>query len=95
MQERLMKIDAVLMKKIEKKMARAMAYLSDAAVDATYVSRFDEKVPGWITKEAKNVQQLSSKMRSHFKAKAPMEIWDEQTHKITATKKTVTWRDKR
>lgn len=82
-QERLISIDAKLLKRMRKKMARAMANISDAAVDATYISRFDKEEPGWLTKEAKEIQRLSSKLENQFKAKAPMEIWDENVDSTT------------
>jgi len=82
-QERLMSIDVKLLKKMQKKIAKSMTYLSDAAVDATYISRFDKNEPGWITKEAKEIQKLIAKLNNQFKAKAPMEIWDENIEKTT------------
>jgi hypothetical protein len=82
-QERLIYIDGKLIRKMQKKIAKAMAYLSDAAVDATYISRFDKTEPGWITREAKEIQKLSSKLEHQYKCKAPMEIWDENSEKTT------------
>lgn len=89
-QEALVNIDAELVKKMQKKLSKAMCYLSDAAIDATYISRFDKTEPGWITKETKEIQKLSSKLHNQFKSKAPMEIWDEDSEKktINISKKT-------
>lgn len=82
-QERLINIDGKLLIKMQKKIAKAMAYLSDAAIDATYISRFDKTEPGWIIKESKEIQQLSSKLENQYKCKSPMEIWDEDAKKTT------------
>jgi hypothetical protein len=96
-QEKLINVDAELVKKMQKKLAKAMCYLSDAAIDATYISRFDKTEPGWITKETKEIQRLSSKLNNQFRSKAPMEIWDEDSNKTTlqiSKKTTRSWEKK-
>lgn len=97
-QEALMNIDSRMMKKVRKKLSKSMAYLSDAAIDATYISRFETKEPGWILKETKDIQKLISKLEGHFKSKAPMKIWhddDEKKSILSLSKKAKkSWKDK-
>jgi hypothetical protein len=92
-QEKIMEIDHKILKRMQKKIARAMANLSDASVDATYIARFDETAAQRLTKKAKEIQQLSRELHNEFKACAPMEIWDDSEEK-TSSKKTITWREK-
>ena len=93
-QEKIMEIDHKMLKRMQKKIARAMANLSDASVDATYIARFDETAAQRLSKKAKEIQTLSRELNNEFKACAPMEIWEDKEEK-TSSKKTITWQDKK
>jgi len=93
MQDQLMEIDQKVAKRMQKKLAHAMACLSDASIDATYIARFDETAAQRITKKAKEVQQLSRDLHNEFKTSAPMEIWNDEEDK-EKKKEVITWHDK-
>lgn len=92
-QERIMEIDNKTVKKMQKKMARSMAYLTDAAIDATYIARYDETAAHRLTKKAKEIQQLSRELNNEFRANAPMDIWHDGEEK-EKKEEAITWHDK-
>ena len=93
-QEKIMEIDHKMLKRMQKKIARAMANLSDASVDATYIARFNETAAQRLSKKAKEIQTLSRELNNEFKASAPMEVWDDDESGKKG-KKTITWENKK
>lgn len=91
-QDKIMEIDRKTARKMQRKMAKAMALLSEASIDATYIARYDETAAQRLSAKAKEVQTLSRELNNEFKANAPMDVWHDG--KEEKKEEPITWRTK-